>query len=209
MIEGGARFSRKSPALWQNGTKPSLNWNHGRRIASLPEGKLYCEVVFQTMRLVFNRYSKYGQRGFSLVEVAVAAGLIGLMFVALLSGLTSSVANIQFGREQMRATQIMVEKMDIIRLYSWENLNPTYIPTSFTTTFHPDSGTSGGKNGGGEGVGTTYFGSIAITNTAVVEPYAPDLKQVTVSLEWKSGNRTVTRQMSTYVARYGLQNFIK
>jgi hypothetical protein len=142
--------------------------------------------------------------GFTLVEILVASGLIGMMFAALLSGLTSSVANVQFGREQMRATQIMVEKLDTVRLYAWDELNTTFIPEKFTEVFYPATG-----NTNATGSGIVYSGQVTIEKAVLAETYAPELKQVTVSLEWESNHRKVRRQMTTFVAQYGLQNYIR
>lgn len=138
------------------------------------------------------------------MELVVASGVIGVMFAALLSGLTSSVTNVQFGREQMRATQIMVEKLDTIRLYAWDELNTTYVPATFTESFSPGSNYKQGL-----GRGAAYQGTVSITNAPVTEPYGPALKQVTVSLAWQSGKRKVQSQMTTLVAQYGLQNYIR
>ena len=54
----------------------------------------------------------------------------------------------------------------------------------------------------------TYAGTIAISDLSLSETYVGNLKQVTVSLQWQSGGRTVRREMTTLVAKYGLQLYI-
>jgi hypothetical protein len=146
------------------------------------------------------------QGRFSIMEVTVASGVVGVMFAALLSGLTSSVTNVQFGREQNRATQIMVEKLDTIRMYRWDKMNNTYIPSSFVERFTP-SDTQQGENQE-TFVGPVYHGTVAIEDAGLTESYNQNLKQVTVTVHWLSGKRTVQRQMTTFVSRYGLQKYV-
>ncbi|HXJ74580.1 MAG TPA: hypothetical protein VNM37_17135, partial [Candidatus Dormibacteraeota bacterium] len=64
-----------------------------------------------------------GIRAFSLVDVAVAMGLIGITLVGMLGGLGLVLSSVQWAREQARATQLMEEKLDTLRLYSWDQLN--------------------------------------------------------------------------------------
>ena len=158
------------------------------------------------------------------MEVAVASVVIGVMFAALLSGLTSSVTNVQFGREQIRATQIMVEKLDTIRLYRWEKINSAYIPSTFTETYYPTSSgsndprltspslslVSGGtvQSAPAGAANLTYAGTIQISDPGLTEPYAANIKQVTVSLRWQSHGRTVQRDMTTLISKYGLQLYV-
>ena len=61
-------------------------------------------------------------QGFSLVEAVVGMALLGLVCMALFSGLCNSTFSVQLARENLRATQIMSEKLDTIRLYSWKQM---------------------------------------------------------------------------------------
>src|SRR5262245_59367484 len=71
-------------------------------------------------------------RGFTLVEAVVGMALLGLVCMALSSGVCNSVFLVQLSRDNLRATQIMAEKLDTIRLYSWKQLtNATYIREDF------------------------------------------------------------------------------
>lgn len=128
--------------------------------------------------------------------------MVGVMFAALLSGLTSSVTNVRFGQEHNRATQIMVEKLDTIRMYRWDKINSTYVPENFTVS---DTQTYGGQTIPG---GTSYAGTITIRTPTMAESYSADVKAVTVRLQWQSGGRPVERQMTTFVSRYGLQKYV-
>jgi hypothetical protein len=152
------------------------------------------------------RTNARAEGGFSILEAAIAAAVVAVMFGALLSGLTSSVRHVEFGREQNRATQIMVEKLDTIRMYKWDKIISGYVPTNFTDSFFP-VGSLGGTNVT-VAPGVTYAGAIAIRDSGLAESYEDDIKRVTVTLNWNSGGRPVQRQMTTYVSKYGLQKYI-
>src|ERR1051325_10108788 len=80
------------------------------------------------------------QAGFSLVEATVALGVIGTVVVALFSAFTGGFMTVQMGRENLRATQIMLEKMETIRLYSWDQITPPiFIPPPFPASYDPNS----------------------------------------------------------------------
>jgi Tfp pilus assembly protein PilV len=139
--------------------------------------------------------------GFSTIEVLVAVLICGMVFVTLYSGISSGFGFVQLARENLRATQILEEKMETIRLYRWDQINkPGFIPTNFTDCFYPV--------GSQTQSGVTYTGQVTIAAAPVSEFYSDGLKQVTVNLRWKSGNVVRSRQMTTLVAQYGLQNYI-
>ena len=98
------------------------------------------------------------QTAFTLVEVLVAMGIVGVLAVALYSGMTSATFSIRLARENLRATEIMVEKAEGLRLFTWEQLtDPTFVPTNFTAVYY-DNGTTNKAN-----CGITYTGSFQIS----------------------------------------------
>jgi prepilin-type N-terminal cleavage/methylation domain-containing protein len=139
---------------------------------------------------------------FTLVEVMVASALAGIMFSALLAGFTMSFQTIQLDRENSRATQVMLEKTEVLRLYNWDQLTGvdtnTYIPRTFTAPFYPN-----GNNGG-----FNYNGQVVITNVPIFSTYSNNLRAVTINLTWTSGKAARSRSMTTWVSRYGLQNYM-
>jgi len=131
-------------------------------------------------------------------------GLVGITMVGMLGGLSWVVLSAQRAREDARATQLMEEKLDTLRLYSWDELNTAgFVPTSFVATYSTVS--NGTTN---EAAGLTYHGSIIISAAPVAETYNAALKQVTVSLQWTSSGRLHRTQMATLVAQYGMQSFV-
>ena len=140
------------------------------------------------------------QAAFSLVESTVALGVLGTTATAMLTGLTSGFFTMQLARENVRATQILLEKVETIRLYDWDQINSNgFIPPTFTSYYDPNSSNS---------LGLVYQGTMSISAAPVTNTYADSLRQVTVSLNWKTGNLNRSRTFTTFIARDGLQNYI-
>jgi len=137
---------------------------------------------------------------FSLTEVTVGLGIIGTCVAALFSGFTTGFFTIKMSRENLRATQILLQKAEAIRLQSWDQiLNPTNIPTVFIDRYDPNSTSS---------PGTIYTGSILITNCPITSSYSNNLRMVQISVNWQTGSLDRSRTYTTYVARNGLQVYI-
>lgn len=152
------------------------------------------------MKLIsFKRKERRGKHGFSLTEASVGMGVVGVVFIALYSGLTSGMSSVGVSRESARATQIMAEKLDSLRLYSWEKIVANTSAT-FTATFAPVSSNSS--------AGVTYHGSVTVTPAPVHSDYQNNMRQITVSLSWKTGALKRNRSMTTLVAKDGMQNYI-
>jgi hypothetical protein len=108
---------------------------------------------------------------------------------------------VQLARENLRATQIMEEKMETIRLYRWDQINQAgFVPTNFTQPFYPPNVTNTSS--------VTFTGVVTIAAAPFTEYYTDDLAQVTVNLSWVSSKVLRKRSMTTVVARNGLQQYI-
>ena len=138
------------------------------------------------------------------METIVAMGVIGVLGVALYAGMTTATFSIRLARENLRATEVMLEKMEGLRLYSWDQLLGTnYIPTNFTAYYYDNGATNG------VGVGITYTGSLAVEPfTGADRNYSNDMRVVRITINWQSGGIPRTRTLDTYMARYGIQNYV-
>ncbi|MEW6155975.1 MAG: prepilin-type N-terminal cleavage/methylation domain-containing protein [Verrucomicrobiota bacterium] len=153
------------------------------------------------MKTTARQSSVRSQLAFSMIEILVAVSIGGIMFVSLYSGLSSGFAIVQLARENLRATQILQEKMETIRLYRWDQINTAgFVPTNFTDVFYSSSTQAAS--------GLTYTGTVTIVNAPMTESYSNDVRMVTVELRWVSAKVLRKRDMSTLVSRYGLQNYI-
>ena len=134
----------------------------------------------------------------------VSVGVIGVLLVSLYAGLTFGFTQIQVSREEERATQILAERMEVVRLLSWDQIAnlPGYVPAGFTASYsllNPTNTTASSL---------IYTGTVQLTNAPVAENYSNDLKLLTISLSWRSRGITHRRSMRTFVSRYGLQNYV-
>jgi hypothetical protein len=113
-------------------------------------------------------------------------------------------AQIRLARETVRATQILEEKMEVVRLLNWDQVVnlPGYIPTTFTSPYYADNPTNPPPDG------FNYTGTVVVTNAPISETYSNNLRMIQVQVSWPSGNLTRTRQMTTFVAQYGMQKYI-
>jgi type II secretory pathway pseudopilin PulG len=145
---------------------------------------------------------KHGEAGFTFVEVLVAVSLVLTLFVSLYLGLSFGFAVTRSEREDLRATQIMLERMEGIRLFTWDQLeDSSKNPPTFTNYFTPSD----------SGYGAEYIGTMNVTTNPALNPpasYSTNMRLVTVTVHWVSGNVTRTRSMSTYVSKNGVQNYI-
>ena len=157
------------------------------------------------MRKRFDLQSRLGRSyGFTLVEVMVSVAVMGVLFVSLYAGLAFGFSQIQVSREEERATQILAERMEIVRLLSWDQVVnlPGYVPTNFTASYSVTNPTNAPANS------LIYTGTVVITNAPVSETYSNDMRMMVISLSWQSRGLTHRRTMSTMVSRYGLQNYV-
>jgi prepilin-type N-terminal cleavage/methylation domain-containing protein len=145
------------------------------------------------------------RKGFTLVEVMMAVGVLGIMLVGLYGGLGYGFKQIQLAREDERATQILAERMEVVRLLSWDQLVnlPGYMPTNFVDSYSVFNATNTLTASS-----LMYTGTVAVVSAPISESYSPDLRMIRLTLSWRSEGLLHQRTMSTYSSRYGLQNYV-
>lgn len=154
------------------------------------------------------------ERAISLVEVVFSMALVSVLFVSLYGGIASGFGLVNSARENLRANQIIVEKMETIRLYSWDQISSNgFIPSAFTENFFPTVLTNVDDNGRPSlttfnNGGIKYYGTVTISNAPVSTNYSGDMKQFTVTLNWTNSGTPHTRSLTTLVARSGIQNYV-
>ena len=81
---------------------------------------------------------------FTLVEVLMGISVMGVMFVSLYSGISFGYALTNTTRQEERATQIIAEKMEVVRLLNWNQVTNSagYIPATFTDTYYAGNPTN-------------------------------------------------------------------
>lgn len=155
------------------------------------------------MQLSFIRNTAHraAARAYSIVEVLVAVAVLGIMFVSLYSGFSAGFAVIKLARENLRATQILQEKMETIRLYTWDQVNTAgFIPTNFVENYYATSSN--------DASGLRYTGVVSIASAPINESYKDEIRLVKITISWASAGIPRNREMTTFVTRSGLQNYI-
>jgi prepilin-type N-terminal cleavage/methylation domain-containing protein len=154
---------------------------------------------------------------YTFIEVMVAVAIIGIMTVVLYAGISISFGVIHRTRENLRATQILVQRVETVRLYSWDQLPFNYkgTPAWFQTNFVDQYDPIGVTNNGG---GAVYHGNIRFTvppPTTVLPTtvsYRTNVALVTVTLRWtnSSGAQLFPHQRTyeTLVAKSGMQTYV-
>lgn len=130
----------------------------------------------------------------------VATLIVGIMFTGLYAGISQGMSVINSARQNLRATQIMADTMEVLRLYTWEQVNSNgFIPSTVYVPFFPDSTNSSSLR---------VKADITISDSGFRQPYSNNVKKITVDLSWTNSAGLQKRSMSTYVARNGLQNYV-
>lgn len=146
------------------------------------------------------------REAFTLAEVVVASGVLGMVMAAFFACLGSGLQIINTARQNLRATQILTQKTEAVRLCTWSELGQ--LPVSFQDYYYASGSTNGTPS-------VTYYGTISISPASFIPSsvtYYTNVTMVTVSLSWTNylGNHPIVhqRQMQTLAAYYGLVDYI-
>ena len=150
-------------------------------------------------------FGKKSSSGVSLTEVVMATAIIAMIGGAVVTSINYGLLVMRIARENQRATQVMVERLESIRLYNWDQVTTAnFIPTSFTEAYDPSNPTNG--------QGITYFGQLSIaapTFSGSTPSYSANMRQFTITLQWTNASRIPhSRTITTYVAKNGIQNYV-
>lgn len=141
---------------------------------------------------------------FTLPEALTGLVIVAIMFTSLYSGISFGFASVRLARENLRATQILTEKLEVVRLCTWEQINSNgFLPARFTAPYEPGGATNG--------AGLHYSGRIVVRGPPVgliPDQYSNDVRVIDVSVSWDSGAGDHNRDAHTFVSHYGLQNYI-
>jgi prepilin-type N-terminal cleavage/methylation domain-containing protein len=138
--------------------------------------------------------------GFTLVELMVSVTVIAISFASVYMGISSAFGIVQATRDDLRATQILNEKMETMRLYTWSQImDPNAIPSGFTNYFYETANAS---------QGTRYIGTVSFSSPGFSNSFSEGMRRVTVTVRWVQGTRTNSRQTMSLVSSNGLQSYI-
>ena len=146
-----------------------------------------------------------GESAGTLIEVVVATVIIAIAGAGIIGSINYGMFVAQLARENARATQIILEKLESIRLYNWTQVtNAGFVPATFTDVYDPQAPTNF--------QGAIYNGTMTVADPVFggsTPSYANNMRQFTVSVTWMTNGRiTHNRSLSTYVSKDGLQNYV-
>ncbi len=143
-------------------------------------------------------------RGYSMVEVMVAVFVLAIVMTALFSGIAQGYSVLNTTRENLRATQILTQKAEAVRLCTWTEL--TSLPANFIDYY--TDGSDGREN-------IAYYGTISVgPATAIPDSvsYYDKIVAVTITVQWTNnlGANQIPheRQIQTESAYNGMVNYI-
>jgi prepilin-type N-terminal cleavage/methylation domain-containing protein len=167
------------------------------------------------------------RRAFTIIELLISVAIAAIIIAAVFATVSTSFGMLTVTRQNLRATQIIVSRLEGLRLEAWDQTNQLsqlfntgYLPTTFVEYFYP-LGLNGSTN---EGI--AYYGTMSVsqlTNSTLqsevfggtVPGYSTNMALVTVSLSWTNSvqgtsaqGTSHTRSMSTLVSEFGIQNYV-
>jgi Tfp pilus assembly protein PilV len=154
------------------------------------------------MRTAANLKGAHGlrQRGFTIVEAVFSIAMLLILVTGVYSGLAYSFNAIRMARENTRATQILIEKTEQLRLYNWDQLTSgtnAFLPANpFLVPYYADS------------MGVVYTGEVSMAAVNLGTPYANAMRELTITLKWQTGKLQRSRSLTTFVSQNGVQNYI-
>jgi hypothetical protein len=147
------------------------------------------------------------ESAFTLAEVVVSVLILTIVTIGIYGGFSFGFLTVRNTREDLRATQIMVQKAEAVHISNWSDL-VSNCPISFQEWYDPAGSVS---NAGG----VLYYGTLSATSATNIpnsSTYQSNVLLMTTTLNWTNynGNKTIphSRQMQTLVARYGLQGYL-
>ena len=148
--------------------------------------------------------SRKASFGFTLVETLMAVLIGATMLATHYLSFAAGFAIVKVTREDVRASQIILRRMEAIRLSSFSQLtDPAKYPAS-ATEYYSEKDQANGH--GGVAYTVTFQ---ATPGPAILPPsYRTNVLDVIVGVSWVSGNAQPSRSMRTYVARNGIQTYV-
>jgi len=140
----------------------------------------------------------------TLVEVVIAVALLALVAGGVLGSFKYSFFEMGIVRENQRASQILLAKLETLRLYNWDQVRSNgFMPASFTDVYDPQAPV------GNQGAGYTGFVSISNMPAAFsTKSYYTNMRACTVVVTWRTGALSHRRSVTTYIAKDGIQNYV-
>jgi len=140
------------------------------------------------------------QAASTITEVVAAVAILAIAAAGLMGALANGFFSVQLTRENQRATQILIERTEMARLYNWDQVTANgFILTNFVAAYDPQAPSGGGLY---------YTGSVEMASFPFSANYATNMRQMTITLNWQTKGINRSRSLTTLMGRDGLQNYV-
>ena len=151
------------------------------------------------------RSARTSTGGFTLAETLVAVFVSSFMLTALYACFAAGFSIVKVTREDLRATQIVLQRMEAMRVSDYTQLtNSVKYPTN-TIVYFDEANAGSGKGGTPF---TVTFNARKLPSPKPQSQFYTNMLEVTVEASWMSGKVQRKRSMQTYVARQGIQQYV-
>jgi prepilin-type N-terminal cleavage/methylation domain-containing protein len=118
------------------------------------------------------------REGYTLVEVLCAIIIAAISASVLFVGFDNGFALLRTTREDLRATQILMQKTEAFRLYTWQQLTNAQQTTggTFQENYFAQSPSTN--------KGTLYVGTLKLIDTPTFSSYSSGLHLITITVNW-------------------------
>ena len=143
------------------------------------------------------------EAAFTLVECIVGLLIAAVVLTALYSSFIFAYGAVKLDREDLRATQILLQRMETLRLTSF-----SAIQGGTLTEYYDPNGQTNSTCGAAYTVTVTTNTPTATDMPVQPVYYMNKMLKVTATATWTNANRLCTRSLQTYASQAGIQNYI-
>ena len=143
----------------------------------------------------------------TILEVVMATGIIAITGAGVISSVNYGLFIMRMARENQRATQILMERAEALRVFSWNDITNTTagngwntLTNQFTDWYTPTSATGG--------LGAVYSGYITNFTPTLSTGYDTNMREIDITVIWSTAGVARSRTLTTFVARDGIQNYV-
>ena len=145
-----------------------------------------------------SQFQQQFRRGFTLVETMVAVAMIGIVVISFYVSISSTFALIDVARQNLRATQLLVERTETLRLLNWSQVTEGFLTQNELEELYDPKKPSSLK----------FKVKCTLEEFPGTENYKDTLRLITVTATWTSGGVPRSRTMQTLVAQTGVQQYV-
>ena len=139
------------------------------------------------------------KRGFTIVEVMAAAGVMAFAITTSITVMQRSFLAVDTARNISYASQIMQCELEKMRLRPWATIS-TYAPSTISVTTDVTVDSSFRSN--------TYIGNRFTMTRTANRMHADTMMQIQLTITWRSyDGRTISRSYITYYGKDGLYDY--